>query len=267
MEKIHEEYRQKLAEQLKAEPNKLERHKILEEAQATDEYRRAKVESYLQKSRAETTYRKMTERQRQQIRQQTEAEAPIIDKVFDTIFTKYGLTDREDKGYIIDNLRRKLRGAARKFGGVENLKGKRILDIGSGSNFDSFDIEMNQEYGAHYGMGSDAGRIFEPWFCRGLLELGAQPVGIDIGNLDREQFEHHQMDLTYPKSLDFLPDESFDGINMRLFLSSPELDNTLARHRVDIKKFKINFQKELARQIHRLLKKGGVIIHMDNIFH
>jgi len=27
---------------------------------------------------------------------------------------------------------------------------------------------------------------FEPWFCRILLELDANPVGIDFGDLDRD---------------------------------------------------------------------------------
>ncbi len=36
--------------------------------------------------------------------------------------------------------------------------------------------------------------LFEPWFCRILLELGAAPVGVDPGDLEQERFIHYRVD-------------------------------------------------------------------------
>src|SRR3989344_3058045 len=90
------------------------------------------------------------------------------------------------------------------FGGENELKGKRILDIGCGSTTP----ELND-------------RSFEPWLCRALHELGAHPVGVDIGEIDTEKFEHYQLDLSKPGALNLFPDKSFDGVNCRAFLDSP----------------------------------------------
>ena len=98
----------------------------------------------------------------------------------------------------------------RAFGSLTRVRGKRLLDIASGSN--SSRSPTTGERTA----------LFEPWFARLLLELGAEPVALDSGELDGERFEHHRVDLGRPGALDFLPAASFDGVqDIRLF-GSPE---------------------------------------------
>ena len=72
----------------------------------------------------------------------------------------------------------------RAFGSVERARGKRILDIACGSN-----SSRSPDTGERTAM-------FEPWFCRLLFALGADPVGVDAGDLEGERFEHHVADLS-----------------------------------------------------------------------
>ena len=80
-------------------------------------------------------------------------------------------------------------------------------------------------------------------------------------------FEHYRKDLTQPGTLSFLPDGSFDGVRMRLFLSSPQLENMVTNRGLDKKKAILKLQKELYGQIRRLLKVGGKIIYRDSVFY
>lgn len=97
-------------------------------------------------------------------------------------------------------------------------------------------------------------RMFEPWFPRLLAEIGAHPVGIDIGNLEDEEFEHYSVDLSKKESLDFLPDKSFDVIHSRLLFSSPQLENMVGN------RAQTTVREEVERQVQRLLKEGGKVI-------
>ncbi len=163
------------------------------------------------------------------------------------------------------------------FGSLDNLKGKRILDLGCGhvvkeenaSNIkilktDSFEKDKYKpedlqkmhslvlEENAYDSLISE-NREFEPWLCRVLKELGAEPVGIDIGNLEGEEFEHYQIDLTKKGALDFLPSESFDLIFSRLLASSPQLEFMIDKGEIDI------LMVELEKQANRLMKVGGKV--------
>lgn len=130
------------------------------------------------------------------------------------------------------------------FGSLDNLKGKRILDIGCGS-VNSVDRERNYE-----------SRSFEPWFCRLLKELGADPVGIDINpDIGQEEFENHRLNLITPGELNIFPDKSFDGINLAGLFDSPFL-NRGRFTKDDILKMK----EEIGTQIKRLLKDDGKLI-------
>ncbi len=135
----------------------------------------------------------------------------------------------------------------RAFGSLEDVSGKRILDIASGSN--SSRSPSTGERTA----------LFEPWFARLLLELGAVPVALDAGDLEGERFEHHRVDLGRPGALDFLPAASFDGVQDSRLFGSPEFRNAYPRRR-DHERVKA----EIARQERRILKADGVIIHSDN---
>jgi hypothetical protein len=64
--------------------------------------------------------------------------------------------------------------------------------------------------------------LFEPWFCRKMLALGATLVGVDFGDLDKEVFEHYRVNLGNPGALDFLSDASFDAIQDSQLFGSPE---------------------------------------------
>jgi len=134
----------------------------------------------------------------------------------------------------------------RAFGSLTRLKGKRILDIASGSN-----SSRSPTTGKRTAM-------FEPWFARLLLELGAEPVAVDGGDLDGERFEHHRVDLGKPGALDFLAAASFDGVQDSRLFGSPEFRKAYPRQR-DQKRIKA----EIADQEHRVLKPDGVVIHSD----
>jgi len=134
----------------------------------------------------------------------------------------------------------------RAFGSLTLVKGKRILDIASGSN-----SSRSPTTGKRTAM-------FEPWFARLLLELGAEPVALDGGDLDGERFEHHRVDLGKPGALDFLIAASFDGVQDSRLFGSPEFRKAYPRQR-DHKRIKA----EIARQEQRVLKPNGVVIHSD----
>lgn len=134
----------------------------------------------------------------------------------------------------------------RAFGLLARVKDKRILDIASGSN-----SSRSPTTGKRTAM-------FEPWFARLLVELGAQPVALDGGDLEGELFEHHRIDLGRPGALDFLPTASFDGVQDSRLFGSPEFRKAYPRRR-DHGRIKA----EIARQERRVLKPDGLVIHSD----
>ena len=129
-------------------------------------------------------------------------------------------------------------------GNFEALEGIRILDLGCGS------IDRNR----HEDKNSPNSRRYEPWLCRALLELGAQPVGLDLGNLHGEYFEHYSaIDLTKTGALGFLPSQSFDMIHMSLVTASPSF--------IVAKNGPLSI--ELREQIGRVLKEAGKLTGAD----
>lgn len=174
---------------------------------------------------------------------------------------------------------------------TRDLLGKRILDLGCGSNvtkdtFFGFAGRLIQRYIDPVGYAR-----FQPWYCRILHEAGASAVGVDIASNAKETFESHQLDLMDPTALDQFPDESFDGVN-NYFLSvprdsvhakvgtSPAIMKALAwkHHREDLQDFqkkgipldqwsaemrKRSFPRmhaindQIFSQVQRLLKNGG----------
>ena len=131
------------------------------------------------------------------------------------------------------------------FGSLPAVRGQAVLDIACGSN---------SSLSAVTGLRTAE---FEPWMCRLLLGLGARPVGIDIGDLAGEAFEHHRVDLGVPGALDFLPTASFDAIHESRLFGSPEFR---AAHRRATERIR----REIHRQERRLLRPGGVLIHSDD---
>jgi hypothetical protein len=130
------------------------------------------------------------------------------------------------------------------YGSLAAIRGQVVLDIACGSNSSRSPVTGRRTV------------AFEPWMCRLLSALGARPIGLDIGDLDRERFEHHRVDLGVPGALDFLPGASFDAIHESRLFGSPEFRSVYgpASDRV---------RAEITRQEVRLLKSGGILIHSD----
>jgi hypothetical protein len=151
----------------------------------------------------------------------------------------------------------------RAFGPLSNVQGKRILDLACGSNTSkapsSFHINTpfrkqrirvpnTEEYSPQ----------FEPWFCRILLALGADPVGIDLGDLNGEEFEHYRVDLGQRGALDFMPAHSFDAIQDSRLFGSPEFTSQFPKE-AD----RLRVAHEIRQQEQRLLRPDGIVIHSD----
>lgn len=134
----------------------------------------------------------------------------------------------------------------RAYGSLTRVKDKRILDIASGSN-----SSRSPTTGKRTSM-------FEPWFARLLLELGAEPVALDSGDLEGERFKHHRVDLGRPGALDFLAAASFDGVQDSRLFGSPEFRKAYPRRRDHER-----IRAEIARQERRVLKPDGLVIHSD----
>jgi hypothetical protein len=129
-------------------------------------------------------------------------------------------------------------------GPLSAIHGQAVLDIACGSNSSRSPVTGERT------------AAFEPWMCRLLVELGARPVGIDIGDLADEAFVHHQVDLGVPGALDFLATGSFDAVHESRLFGSPEFR---AAHGPATDRIR----REIHRQERRLLRRGGVLIHSD----
>lgn len=179
-----------------------------------------------------------------------------------TLDTRYGLYKKLGRepgvAEIIEQMAGRL---ALYFNRLSDLNGKRILDIACGSNTSKMpgSIYLNTPFG-EITLGARRGytSLFEPWFCRMLFHLGANPVGVDFGDLEGEVFEHHQVDLGKPLALSFLTRHSFYAIQDSRLFGSPEFTAQFPEPGDRLK-----VAQEIVRQEKRLLRKGGIIIHSD----
>lgn len=146
---------------------------------------------------------------------------------------------------------------------LSTLAGQRVLDIACGSSTSKAPPLLI----VHSPFGDQKVKIpgvegytaqFEPWFCRIGLALDAQPVGVDIGELDGEDFEHYRADLGQAGALDFLADASFDAAQDSRLFGSPEFTAQFPEM-AD----RVRVAAEIRRQEQRLLKPGGRVIHSD----
>ncbi|MGA2820823.1 MAG: hypothetical protein ABSF61_09240 [Anaerolineales bacterium] len=148
------------------------------------------------------------------------------------------------------------------FGRFSNVKGKRILDIACGSNTSKAptSLRIPTPFGKIEIGRATSGYTaqFEPWFCRILLELGAHPVGVDLGDLEREAFEHYRVDLGQRGALGFLPGHSFAAVQDSRLFGSPEFTFQFP-HSAD----RSDVAQEIRRQERRLLRPDGILIHSD----
>jgi hypothetical protein len=177
--------------------------------------------------------------------------------------SRYALFRKMEKESGVDDIIRQMFGRlAAAYPELRQLRKQRVLDIACGSNSSKLpgSLYVNTPFGEVSLGKTNKGytSLFEPWFCRILLALEADPIGIDFGDLDGEMFEHYHVDLGKPGALDFLPSDSFDGIQDSRLFGSPEFTAQFPR-----KADRYAIAREIRRQEERLLKPTGIIIHSD----
>lgn len=187
----------------------------------------------------------------------------LIAKTILAMNTRYNLlTKMARESGVEDIIEQLLERLANSYPSLANIQHQRILDIACGSNTSK--APASYYFGAPYSKRASERTstgytaMFEPWFCRMLLELGATPVGVDFGNLEQELFIHHQIDLGKPGALDFLPDHSFDAIQDSRLFGSPEFTA-----KFPLLADRLTVAREIVRQEKRLLKLDGIMIHSD----
>ncbi len=192
-----------------------------------------------------------------------DAERALIVNAITALDAKYALAQKNALEPGVEEIIKQLMGRiAKAFGGFARVRGKRVLDIACGSNTSKAPtlVDVDSPFGKQTISNSTEGYTaqFEPWFCRVLLELGAEPLGVDLGDLTGEAFEHHAVDLGQVGALDFLPAHSFDAVQDSRLFGSPEFT---ARFPEQADRLRV--AKEIVRQEQRLLKVGGIVIHSD----
>ena len=187
----------------------------------------------------------------------------LIAKITQALNTRYDLYRKMASEPEVEEIIEQMVGRlAHSYGRLSALQNKRILDIACGSNTSKLpaSLYVNTPFGQMSIGRANKGytALFEPWFCRILLELGATPVGVDFGDLEQELFIHHRVDLGKAGALDFLPGLSFDGIQDSRLFGSPEFTAQFP-HPAD----RLKVAQEIRLQEQRLLKVDGIIIHSD----
>lgn len=192
-----------------------------------------------------------------------EQDRALISKTIQTLNTRYDLSRKMGSEPGVEEIIKQMFGRlVNSFGKLSNIQNKRILDIACGSNTSKApaSLHIDTPFGEVKIGRSTKGYTaqFEPWFCRILFELGANPVGIDFGDLEHEAFTHHRVDLGMVGALDFLPSHSFDAIQDSRLFGSPEFTAQFPNQADRLK-----IAQEIKRQEQRLLKTDGIVIHSD----
>jgi hypothetical protein len=187
----------------------------------------------------------------------------LISKSIQSLNTRYEVFEKIENEPGVEEIIMQMFGRlANSIGRLSNIKRKKILDIACGSNTSKLpaSLYINTPFGKMtMGRASEGyTALFEPWFCRILFELGADPVGIDFGDLENEVFEHYRVDLGKTGALDFLPAHSFDAVQDSRLFGSPEFT---AQFPDQADRLKV--AQEIRHQEQRLLKANGIIIHSD----
>lgn len=185
-----------------------------------------------------------------------------IAKTIQALDTRYDLEQKLAREPGVAEIIAQMTGRlARSYARLADLQGKRILDIACGSNTSKLPASLHLKTPlGELSVGGSKGytALFEPWFCRILFDLGAEPVGVDFGDLEEEAFTHYKVDLGKTGAMDFLPEASFDAIQDSRLFGSPEFTAEFPKEsdRLDV-------AHEIVKQEQRLLKPGGIIIHSD----
>ena len=184
----------------------------------------------------------------------------LIANTIRALNTRYDLNRKMAKEPGVEEIIKQMFGRlANSFERLSNIRNKSILDIACGSNTSKApaSLYIDTPFGKKTIGRSSKGYTaqFEPWFCRILLELGANPVGVDFGDLESEAFVNYRVDLGKIGALDFLPDHSFDAVQDSRLFGSPEFTAQFP-NQAD----RLRIAQEIKRQEQRLLKANGIII-------
>ena len=188
----------------------------------------------------------------------------LIVNMITALDDKHGLSAKMKREPALEQIIQQLVGRlAKAFGQLSLVQGKRVLDIACGSNTSKTpsSVCINTPFGERRIRVSNTkgyAAQFEPWLCRMLLALGAHPVGIDLGDIENEEFEHYRVDLGQIGALDFMPGHSFDAIQDSRLFGSPEFTSKFPK---EADRVRVAF--EIRQQEHRLLKPDGIVIHSD----
>jgi len=192
-----------------------------------------------------------------------ERDQALIAKTIGSLNDRYELIRKMTKEPGVEDILVQMFGRlANSFHRLLDVRDKKILDIACGSNTSKAPTTLfiDTPFGKKNFQRSSKNYTaqFEPWFCRILVELGANPVRVDFGNLKQEVFEHYHVDLGKLGALDFLPAHSFDALQDSRLFGSPEFT---AQFPDQTDRLKI--AQEIQRQKQRLLKPNGIVIHSD----
>jgi hypothetical protein len=187
----------------------------------------------------------------------------LIANTIRALDTRYDLNRKTEKEPGVEEIIKQMFGRlANSFERLSNIQNKKILDIACGSNTSKApaSLYVDTPFGEMTIGRSSKGYTaqFEPWFCRIIFELGANPVGVDFGDLESEVFVHYRVDLGKVGGLDFLPDHSFDAVQDSRLFGSPEF-TTQFPNQAD----RLKVAQEIKQQEQRLLKANGIVIHSD----
>ena len=187
----------------------------------------------------------------------------LITKTIQSLDVRYDLNKKMAREPGVEDIITQMFGRlANSYKTLSDIQGKKILDIACGSNTSKAPASLfiNTPFGKKtIGRATEGFTAqFEPWFCRILLELEADPVGIDFGDLDRELFTHHRVDLGQIGALNFFPGHSFNAVQDSRLFGSPEFTVQFP-NQVD----RLKIAQEIKRQEQRVLKSDGIVIHSD----
>lgn len=187
----------------------------------------------------------------------------LVANILRALNTRYDLNSKIRKEPGVEEVVTQMFGRlANSFEKLSVIRNRKILDIACGSNTSKAPTSLfiDTPFGQKTIGRSNQGYTtqFEPWFCRILFELGAQPVGVDFGDLETEVFEHYRVDLGKIGALGFLPDHSFDAVQDSRLFGSPEFTAQFPEQ-AD----RLNIAQEIKQQEQRLLKANGIVIHSD----
>jgi hypothetical protein len=194
----------------------------------------------------------------------TSADKDLIAKTLEALDEQWALSQKMAREPGLEEIIKQLVGRLyQAYGSLAALKDQRILDIACGSSTSKAPafVFVDTPFGEkRLPIAHTEGYTaqFEPWFCRILHALEAVPVGIDLGNLEGESFEHYRVDLGQPGALNFLPEHSFDAVQDSRLFGSPEFTAQFPGQ-----EDRLRVAREIWRQEQRLLKPGGKVIHSD----